>query len=92
VEKVFVQLRELDIIRSSKSENTNLAVFSQIDIQFILILMNYNQHSKAIKEIIQKIKTKPACVNLWLATSSFMGYGLYEKSLRNLAEFEKLLV
>jgi hypothetical protein len=56
-----------------------------------LILANYNQHSTKLKTALTGIDEKNLPFKLLFATSSFMGYGLYEEGIVPLGQFKKLL-
>jgi hypothetical protein len=91
MELVFSQLRELELVRFGKGGNPHQATFSLTECQFILVLANYNQHSTRLKTALTGIDEKNLPFKLLFATSSFMGYGLYEESIVPLGQFKKLL-
>jgi hypothetical protein len=91
MEKVFSQLRELELVRFGKDGNPHQAAFSQTECQFILVLANYNQHSTKLKSALAGIDDKGLPFKLLFATASFMGYGLYEEGMFPLDKFRELL-
>ena len=59
-------------------------------IQFILALANYNDHSVILQQEIGKIEfTQSDPFDTLFATSSFMGYGLYEECMISLSDMKQ---
>ena len=92
----FKQLRELGLIQFSSKGNKNEVTKLEGDVEFIVLLANYDPNSTIINEHLSFMKKmhdtlKEKNITLKFATSSFMGYGLYEERMLSLDEFEKLL-
>jgi hypothetical protein len=91
MEEVFSQLRELGLIRFGKDGNPYKAKFSRSECQFILILADYNRNSTKLKSALDGISDDNLPYKLRFATSSFMGYSLYEDNILTLGDFKKLI-
>ena len=93
----FKQLRELGLIQFSSKGNKNEVTKLEGDVEFIILLANYNPNSTKINEHLAFMKKmndeelKKRGIVLKFATSSFMGYGLYDERMLSSDEFEKLL-
>ena len=95
--KQFKQLRELDLIQFSSSGNTNEVIKLEGEVEFILLFANYKPASNKIKinlSFMKAIEQTLAAKNIKLkfATSSFMGYGLYDNAMLDLEKFEELYI
>lgn len=69
-------------------ENAINDIADKVPIKFGFILSDFNQKSSLLKEQIKQIDANK---DFLFATSSFMGYGLYEESMLNRTQLEKIL-
>lgn len=92
-EKVITQLRKLGLWKMNCNENRiSFSRFAKP--QLIFILADYNQHSTRLKTELDQVsnyietdlQNNPP-LELLFATSSFMGYGLYEECMLDLSDF-----
>ncbi len=88
LEEVLQQMRELGLINISTDQELTFNRVARPE--FIFVLANYNQKSTKLWDILTAI-SEPEKYNLRFATSSFMGYGLYEESILTLAQFKSLM-
>ena len=79
---VFNQKLDLGLINNQKS----IESFSDGKPEFILALINHDPESSILGNELQKL---PDCANaeIKIATSNFMGYGLYSQNIYGLEEF-----
>lgn len=85
----FKQLRELGLIQFGKSGNKNqIEKLNDEKPEFILLFANHKPAKSKLKSEFEKI---PNINNaeVKIATSSFMGYGLYDKNMLSVEEFMK---
>lgn len=88
---VFEQLRTLGLIKFSKNGNENkIKQLHDEKPEFIFLLANHDPATTTLKKIINEVKPMENA-ELKFATSSFMGYGLYEENIINLAEFKRII-
>ena len=98
IEKNIFQLYTLGLISipgsnifdSEKSEKKQFKIDRNKTPQMIFALANYNQKSGKILEQLEKV-AEPKELDLRFATSSFLGYGLYDEGMLKLDEFKQLL-
>ena len=83
----FTQLRELGLVRFGKGDNSNMVKkLSDDKPEFILLFANHKPASSKLSQEfkgLQEIKS----AEVKIATASFMGYGLYEKNIIPLKDF-----
>lgn len=97
LENVIEQQRELGLWEIGKNDN-KISLSQDVKPQLMFILVNYNQNSKSINKEIAKIeeyiseKDNKIPFELVFATSSFMGYGLYENCMLSLENLQKKIV
>jgi hypothetical protein len=87
---IFQQKRELGLIKFGKGGNAHEISIDQLreEIEFILLLAG-NKHEKSqLKTEINSL-TEMKNAELKFSTASFMGYGLYSKSMLTLIEFKE---
>ena len=86
----FNQLRELELIRFGKNGNrTVIEKFSDEKPEFILLIANHNPKSKKFKREFDEIHQMELInTHVKIATSSFMGYGLYDENMLSLEKFK----
>ena len=79
---LFNQKLDLGLINNQKS----IESFSKDNPEFILALINHDPESSMLRNEFQKF---PDCPNaeIKVATSNFMGYGLYSQNIYSLDEF-----
>ena len=79
---IFNQKLDLGLINNQKS----IESFSDHKPEFILALINHDPDSSILRNELEKL---PDCPNaeIKVATSNFMGYGLYNQSIYSLDEF-----
>lgn len=79
---IFNQKLNLGLINNQKS----IESFSEAKPEFILALINHDPESSILRNELMKL---PDCPNtdIKVATSNFMGYGLYSHSIYGLDEF-----
>lgn len=88
LEEMVAQLRELGLL---DIPGTTRLQFNQSDRpQFIFALANYNQRSELLWRNIFTM-TEPENYDLRFATSSFIGYGLYDEGMLTLEQFKSLM-
>ncbi|MDR1582860.1 MAG: hypothetical protein LBS55_06310 [Prevotellaceae bacterium] len=84
----FEQLRELDLIRFSKEGNSHqVETLTDEKPEFIFLLANHNPASSILKKELESIPSLEN-VELKFCTASFMGYGLFDDRMENLADFK----
>lgn len=88
LEKMLQQMRELGLINISTEHK--LTFNREAVPEFIFVIANYNQKSTKLWEVLTKI-SEPQNYNLRFATSSFVGYGLYEEGILTLSQFKSLM-
>jgi hypothetical protein len=77
MEKVFTQLRKLELVRFGQTGNPHQVFFSKTDFQFIFVIADYNQNSTQLRTALADVTDNNLPFKLLFATASFMGYGLY---------------
>jgi hypothetical protein len=82
IKNIFNQKLELGLINNQKS----IASFSDDKPEFILALVNHDSESSILRNELKKL---PYCPNaeIKIATSNFIGYGLYSQGIYDLDEF-----
>lgn len=91
MEKVFSQLRDLDLIRFGQGYHHHPITFSKTEFQFIFVIADYNQNSTKLRTALEGLAANSIPFELLFATSSFMGYGLYTEGMLSLDQFKALL-
>lgn len=79
-------LKHVRALSSPWNEETIQAIADKILVKFGIIISDYNQSSLCLKNQIMQIPN-----DFLFATSSFMGYGLYESSMLNREQLLKIL-
>lgn len=85
----FKQLRELGLIQFGKNGNKNqIEQLSNDNPEFILLFAN---HKPSKSKLESEFKNLPKLINadVKIATSNFMGYGLYNKNMLSVEEFKR---
>ena len=85
----FLQLRELGLIQFGKNGNkTQIKQLSTDNPEFILLFAN---HKPSKSKLESELKELPNLSNadVKIATSNFMGYGLYNKNMLSIEDFKK---
>jgi hypothetical protein len=83
----FNQLRKLELIKFGKNGNSNqIDSLSTNPMEYILILANHKPAKSKLNAILDKCKASDK-FEIKIATSSFMGYGLYKNNIIPLKEF-----
>jgi hypothetical protein len=82
MKKVFNQKHELELINNQKP----IESFSDNKPEYILALANHDPASSILKD---ELKNLPSCpyMELKVAVSNFMGYGLYDQNIYRLDAF-----
>ncbi|MBQ8686359.1 MAG: hypothetical protein IJ517_01205, partial [Alphaproteobacteria bacterium] len=88
LELMISQMRELYLINIPGE--TELKFNRSEKPQFIFALANYNQRSELLWRNIFTM-TEPENYDLRFATSSFIGYGLYDEGMLTLEQFKSLM-
>lgn len=97
LENVIMQQRELGLWEIGNN-NHKISLSKILEPQLMFILVNYNQNSESIQDELENIqdfileKDNNIPFELVFATSSFMGYGLYENCMISLENMQKRLV
>ena len=97
LENVIMQQRELGLWEIGNN-NHKISLSKILEPQLMFILVNYNQNSESIQDELENIqdfileKDNNIPFELVFATSSFMGYGLYENCMTSLENMQKRLV
>jgi len=87
----FKQMRELGLVQFWKDGNKNqIGQFNNEKPEFILLFANHKPAKTKLESEFKKINNI-VNVNIKIATSSFMGYGLYNKNMLSIEDFKKLL-
>ena len=86
MEEIFKQKYELGLIDKGLSENTIKKLEIEDDIEFFIVLADYKTATSALKE---ELKTIEGECKFFM--SSFMGYGLYNWTIKSKEEILKLL-
>ena len=86
MEEIFKQKYELGLIDKGLSENTIKKLEIKDDIEFYIVLADYKTATSALKEELNTIEGE--CK---FFMSSFMGYGLYNWTIKSKEEILKLL-
>lgn len=86
MEEIFKQKYELGLIDKGLSENTMKKLEIEDDIEFFIVLADYKTATSALKE---ELKTIEGECKFFM--SSFMGYGLYNWTIKSKEEILKLL-
>ena len=86
MEAIFKQKYELGLIDKGLSENTIKKLEIEDDIEFFIVLADYKTATSALKE---ELKTIEGECKFFM--SSFMGYGLYNWTIKSKEEILKLL-
>ena len=86
MEEIFKQKYELGLIDKGLSENTIKKLEIEDDIEFFIVLADYKTATSALKEELNTIEGE--CK---FFMSSFMGYGLYNWTIKSKEEILKLL-
>jgi hypothetical protein len=86
MEEIFKQKYELGLIDKGLSENTIKKLEIEDDIEFFIVLADYKAATSALKE---ELKTIEGECKFFM--SSFMGYGLYNWTIKSKEEILKLL-
>jgi hypothetical protein len=86
MEEIFKQKYELGLIDKGLSENTIKKLEIEDDIEFYIVLADYKTATSALKE---ELKTIEGECKFFM--SSFMGYGLYNWTIKSKEEILKLL-
>ena len=86
MEEIFKQKYELGLIDKGLSENTIKKLEIKDDIEFYIVLADYKTATSALKE---ELKTIEGECKFFM--SSFMGYGLYNWTIKSKEEILKLL-
>jgi hypothetical protein len=88
----FKQLRTLGLVRFGKNENKNeIEKLSEEIPEFILLFANHKPAKTKLESEFKDISNlKNADVKI--ATSNFMGYGLYEQNMLTIEEFKKSIL
>ncbi len=86
MEEIFKQKYELGLIDKGLSENTIKKLEIEDDIEFYIVLADYKTSTSALKE---ELKTIEGECKFFM--SSFMGYGLYNWTIKSKEEILKLL-
>jgi hypothetical protein len=83
--EIFNQKLELGLIKNQNS----IESFNNNNPEYILIFVNHKPASTVLKRELKKVSNmlKTQKLNLKIATSTFMGYGLYKKSIYTLDDF-----
>lgn len=87
MKKVFNQMVKLGLI-NIEAKPENISLDNDSEIQFIFVLANYNDNSVHLKRALKKMDENVP-FKTYFATSSFMGYGLYEKCMISLSEMKQ---
>jgi hypothetical protein len=83
----FNQLRKLELIKFGKNGNSNqIDSLSTNPIEYILILANHKPAKSKLNLVLPKDNPSDK-FEIKIATSSFMGYGLYKNNIIPLKEF-----
>lgn len=85
----FIQLRKLGLIQFGKNGNkTQIKQLSNEKPEFILLFAN---HKPSKSKLESELKNLPNLSNadVKIATSNFMGYGLYNKNMLSIEDFKK---
>ncbi len=88
--QVVAQLRELGLWKINDNKNT-ISFADEFYPQMIFILADFNTHSEILKEPLQSIQHNKELFDLRFATSSFMGYALYDECMLTLDETKEKL-
>lgn len=88
LENMIANLRELKLI--SIPGKKRLEIDRQKKPQMIFALANYNPQSSVLYDNIKDIK-EPADIDVLFATSSFIGYGMYDEHMVKLEDFKKMI-
>lgn len=88
LENMIANLRELGLI--SIPGKKRLKIDRNKKPQMIFALGNYNPQSTVLYDNIKNI-TEPADIDLLFATSSFIGYGMYDEHMVKLEDFKKMI-
>jgi hypothetical protein len=84
----FRQLRELGLIRFGKDGNSNpIEKLNDCKPEFILLFANHKP-SKSKLESELKVLNKISNAEVKIATSNFMGYGLYSSNMLSIEAFK----
>ena len=86
MEEIFKQKYELGLIDKVLSENTIKKLEIEDDIEFYIVLADYKTATSALKEELKTIEGECKFFK-----SSFMGYGLYNWTIKSKEEILKLL-
>ncbi|MCQ2571657.1 MAG: hypothetical protein MJ165_01505 [Alphaproteobacteria bacterium] len=88
LEDMIATLRELKLI--SIPGKKRLEIDRNKKTQMIFALANYNPQSSVLYDNIKDIK-EPANIDVLFATSSFIGYGMYDEHMVKLEDFKKMI-
>lgn len=85
---IFKQKRKLELIKFGSNKNTNTVnTLSDEKPELILLLANHDPGSTILRDQFEE-KYPTQNIELKVATSSFMGYGLYKENIYPIEEFK----
>jgi hypothetical protein len=90
--RMFNQKIELGLIHGMK-ETTKINIDIEKKPEFILLIANHKPAStilkRELKSIVKSDSYKRLCekADIWIASASLMGYGLYERSMHSLEDY-----
>jgi len=80
VKNIFSQMTKLGLINTKA--NPDKISINNNEIQFIFALANYNDNSALLQKEVELMKINhSSLLKTYIAKSSFLGYGLYEKGM-----------
>lgn len=87
--QVFNQKRKLGLIKSNKDDLKELTSFSDEKPMLLLILANHDPDSTILRDELALLQV-PDCFDLRFAMSNYMGYGLYDEAIVDMAGLKAL--